>query len=42
VPTNSLHDHQHELLASALVQKNLPILHETAILIADPQVRYAD
>jgi aerobic carbon-monoxide dehydrogenase medium subunit len=31
---------QHELLASALVQKNVPILHETAILIADPQVRY--
>lgn len=31
---------QHELLASALVQKNLPILQETAILIADPQVRY--
>ena len=32
---------QHELLASALVAKNLPILHETALLIADPQVRYA-
>jgi aerobic carbon-monoxide dehydrogenase medium subunit len=31
---------QHELLVSALVQKNVPILHETAILIADPQVRY--
>jgi carbon-monoxide dehydrogenase medium subunit len=31
---------QHELLASALVAKNLPILHETALLIADPQVRY--
>jgi aerobic carbon-monoxide dehydrogenase medium subunit len=31
---------QHELLASALIQKNAPILHETAILIADPQVRY--
>lgn len=31
---------QHEILASALVQKNVPILHETAILIADPQVRY--
>jgi aerobic carbon-monoxide dehydrogenase medium subunit len=31
---------QHELLASALIQKNVPILHETAILIADPQVRY--
>ncbi len=31
---------QHDLLASTLVAKNLPILHETAILIADPQVRY--
>ncbi len=31
---------QHEVLASALVAKNVPILHETAILIADPQVRY--
>jgi aerobic carbon-monoxide dehydrogenase medium subunit len=31
---------QHELLASALIKKNVPILHETAILIADPQVRY--
>jgi aerobic carbon-monoxide dehydrogenase medium subunit len=31
---------QHEVLASALIQKNVPILHETAILIADPQVRY--
>ena len=31
---------QHDLLASALVAKNLPILHETALLIADPQVRY--
>jgi carbon-monoxide dehydrogenase medium subunit len=31
---------QHELLASALIAKNVPILHETAILIADPQVRY--
>lgn len=31
---------QHDLLASALIQKNVPILHETAILIADPQVRY--
>ena len=31
---------QHEILASALVAKNVPILHEVAILIADPQVRY--
>ena len=31
---------QHELLASALVAKYLPILHEAALLIADPQVRY--
>jgi len=31
---------QHELLASALIAKNLPILHEAAQLIADPQVRY--
>jgi carbon-monoxide dehydrogenase medium subunit len=31
---------QHELLASALIAKNLPLLHETALLIADPQVRY--
>lgn len=31
---------QHEVLASALVAKNVPILHEVAILIADPQVRY--
>jgi aerobic carbon-monoxide dehydrogenase medium subunit len=31
---------QHELLGSALVAKHLPILHEVAVLIADPQVRY--
>lgn len=31
---------QHELLASAEVAKSLPILHEAALLIADPQVRY--
>jgi carbon-monoxide dehydrogenase medium subunit len=31
---------QHELLASALVARHLPILHEVAVLIADPQVRY--
>jgi carbon-monoxide dehydrogenase medium subunit len=31
---------QHDLLASDVVAKSLPILHETALLIADPQVRY--
>jgi carbon-monoxide dehydrogenase medium subunit len=31
---------QHELLASPEIKKSLPILHETALLIADPQVRY--
>ena len=31
---------QHELLASEELSKSLPILHETALLIADPQVRY--
>jgi carbon-monoxide dehydrogenase medium subunit len=31
---------QHELLASDEIAKSLPILHETALLIADPQVRY--
>src|SRR6187401_632403 len=31
---------QHELLASEDIGKSLPILHETALLIADPQVRY--
>src|SRR5215472_17336633 len=31
---------QHELLASSEIGKSLPILHETALLIADPQVRY--
>jgi carbon-monoxide dehydrogenase medium subunit len=31
---------QHELLASSEIAKSLPILHETARLIADPQVRY--
>ena len=31
---------QHELLASGDIGKSLPILHETALLIADPQVRY--
>ena len=31
---------QRELLASDLIASSLPILHETALLIADPQVRY--
>jgi aerobic carbon-monoxide dehydrogenase medium subunit len=31
---------QHELLESAEIGKSLPILHETALQIADPQVRY--
>jgi carbon-monoxide dehydrogenase medium subunit len=31
---------QHELLASDDVAKSVPILHEAALLIADPQVRY--
>jgi carbon-monoxide dehydrogenase medium subunit len=31
---------QHELLASEEIGNALPILHETALLIADPQVRY--
>ncbi|MDO9563177.1 MAG: xanthine dehydrogenase family protein subunit M [Bradyrhizobium sp.] len=31
---------QHELLASDEIAHSLPILHETALLIADPQVRY--
>ncbi|MCK1390160.1 xanthine dehydrogenase family protein subunit M [Bradyrhizobium sp. 1] len=31
---------QHELLASDDVAKAVPILHEAALLIADPQVRY--
>ncbi len=31
---------QHELLASDVIASSLPILHETALLIADPQVRY--
>src|SRR5262249_10791368 len=31
---------QHDLLASDEVAGSLPILHETALLIADPQVRY--
>jgi carbon-monoxide dehydrogenase medium subunit len=31
---------QHDLLASDEIAKSLPILHETAVLIADPQVRY--
>jgi len=31
---------QHQLLGSDEIGKSLPILHETALLIADPQVRY--
>ena len=31
---------QHELIGSALLSAKLPILRETALLIADPQVRY--
>jgi carbon-monoxide dehydrogenase medium subunit len=31
---------QHELLASDDIAKSMPILHETALQIADPQVRY--
>jgi carbon-monoxide dehydrogenase medium subunit len=31
---------QHELLASDEIARSLPVLHETALLIADPQVRY--
>ena len=31
---------QHELLGSEDIARSLPILHEAALLIADPQVRY--
>ncbi|MBR0777643.1 xanthine dehydrogenase family protein subunit M [Bradyrhizobium diazoefficiens] len=31
---------QHELLASEEISQAMPILHEAALLIADPQVRY--
>jgi carbon-monoxide dehydrogenase medium subunit len=31
---------QHELLGSDEIKNSLPILHEAALLIADPQVRY--
>jgi carbon-monoxide dehydrogenase medium subunit len=31
---------QHELIGSNLLAQNIPILRETALLIADPQVRY--
>ena len=31
---------QHELIGSSLLSKKLPILGETSLLIADPQVRY--
>ena len=31
---------QHELLGSDEIKKSLPILHEAALMVADPQVRY--
>jgi aerobic carbon-monoxide dehydrogenase medium subunit len=31
---------QHELLASELIAKHVPILPETSLVIADPQIRY--
>jgi aerobic carbon-monoxide dehydrogenase medium subunit len=31
---------QHQLLGSDVIAQSLPILHEAALLIADPQVRY--
>lgn len=31
---------QHDLLASDEIARTLPVLHETSLLIADPQVRY--
>jgi carbon-monoxide dehydrogenase medium subunit len=31
---------QHDLLVSEEIAKSLPVLHEAALLIADPQVRY--
>jgi carbon-monoxide dehydrogenase medium subunit len=31
---------QHELIASALLSENIPLLRETSLVIADPQVRY--
>jgi aerobic carbon-monoxide dehydrogenase medium subunit len=31
---------QHELIASELISSSLPILRETSLVIADPQVRY--
>jgi len=31
---------QHEIIASELLVKKIPILRETSLLIADPQVRY--
>jgi carbon-monoxide dehydrogenase medium subunit len=33
-------DHQHDLINSADIAFHLPILKETALMIADPQVRY--
>jgi len=32
---------QHEIIADATLSARLPLLRETALLIADPQVRYA-
>jgi carbon-monoxide dehydrogenase medium subunit len=31
---------QHDLIASALLSQKLPIIRETSLLIADPQIRY--
>ena len=31
---------QHELIASALIAETVPIIRETSLLVADPQVRY--
>lgn len=31
---------QHEMIGSALLAKHLPIIHETSLVIADPQIRY--
>jgi len=33
---------QHQFAASDEIAKSVPILHETALLIADPQVRYRE
>jgi carbon-monoxide dehydrogenase medium subunit len=31
---------QHELIASALIAETVPVIRETSLLVADPQVRY--